>query len=240
MIRIAIVEDEKEPADQLIRFIRQYEKQAGGEPSFEVRWFSSSWQFLEQYRSDYDILFFDIQMPHLDGMETARRVFAQDKEAIIIFVTGLSQYAINGYEVNALDYVVKPITYPRLADKLDKALARLARRPRHKITLTKENAVLCLNVSDVFYVEVTGHTLAYHTAQGVYTLRGNLSAAEKELQPFGFSRCNKCYLVNLQHVRSIEKNTVQVGSETLAISRGQQKAFMNDFLAYIQKGGILR
>lgn len=155
-------------------------------------------------------------------------------------MTGLSQYAINGYEVNALDYVVKPITYPRLADKLDKALARLARRPRHKITLTKENAVLCLNVSDVFYVEVTGHTLAYHTAQGVYTLRGNLSAAEKELQPFGFSLCNKCYLVNLQHVRSIEKNTVQVGSETLAISRGQQKAFMNDFLAYIQKGGILR
>lgn len=234
------MEDEKEPAEELTRYIQQYEKQVGSQPLFEVRWFSSSWQFLEQYRSDYDILFFDIQMPHLDGMETARRVFAQDKDAIIIFVTGLSQYAINGYEVNALDYVVKPITYNRIADKLDKARAKLAKRPRHKVMLSKENSVLCLDISDIYYVEVSGHTLAYHTAQGTYSLRAKLSNAEKELREFGFSRCNKCYLVNLQYVKRIEKNTVHVGDDMLAISRGQQKAFMNDFLAHIQKGGVLR
>lgn len=240
MIRIGILEDEKEAAEELIRYIRKYEEQTGGQQVFEVRWFSSSWEFLEQYRADYDILFFDIQMPQLDGMEAARRVYAQDKEAIIIFVTGLSQYAINGYEVNALDYVVKPITYNRISDKLDKALAHLAKRPRHKVMLSKENSMVCLDISDIYYVEVTGHTLAYHSAQGIFSLRANLSNAEKDLRDYGFSRCNKCYLVNLQHVKRIEKNTVLVGGDTLAISRGQQKSFMNDFLVYIQKGGVLR
>ena len=71
-------------------------------------------------------------------------------------------------------------------------------------------------------------------------MRGNLSYVEEELSPFGFTRCNKCYIVNMQYVKSIEKNVVLVGNEELTISRGRQKSFMNEFLAFIQRGGVLR
>lgn len=240
MIKIAVVEDERKAADYLIDCIRQYEKSMDSKTLFEVTWFQSSEGFLEQYQSDYDIIFFDIQMPLMSGMEAARRVYAADKEVLIIFVTNLAQYAINGYEVNALDYMLKPVAYNSIADKLDKALARLAKRSRHTISITKENAVIRLNLSDIFYVEVLGHTLVYHTVQGEYSVRGSLSILEQELCQYGFARCNKGYLVNMQYVRRIEKNIAVVGDETLMVSRGRQKQFMSEFLAYIQKGGVLR
>ena len=107
MIRIALVEDEAEVRAQLQGYVQRHTRQYGTE--FAVTEFADGMELLDDYRPVYDILFLDVEMKHLDGMETARRVRELDKDVIIVFITNMAQYAIGGYAVGALDYVLKPV-----------------------------------------------------------------------------------------------------------------------------------
>ena len=109
MIRIALVEDEAEVRAQLQGYVQRHTRQYGTE--FAVTEFADGMELLDDYRPVYDILFLDVEMKHLDGMETARRVRELDKDVIIVFITNMAQYAIGGYAVGALDYVLKPVPY---------------------------------------------------------------------------------------------------------------------------------
>lgn len=111
MIRIALVEDEAEVRAQLQGYVQRHTRQYGTE--FAVTEFADGMELLDDYRPVYDILFLDVEMKHLDGMETARRVRELDKDVIIVFITNMAQYAIGGYAVGALDYVLKPVPYLR-------------------------------------------------------------------------------------------------------------------------------
>ena len=107
MIRIALVEDEAEVRAQLQGYVQRHTRQYGTE--FAVTEFADGMELLDDYRPVYDILFLDVEMKHLDGMETARRVRELDRDVIIVFITNMAQYAIGGYAVGALDYVLKPV-----------------------------------------------------------------------------------------------------------------------------------
>ena len=109
MIRVAIVEDEAAVREQLAGYVQRCTRQYG--TLFEVTMFTDGLEILEEYRPVYDIIFLDVEMPQLDGMETARRIRAMDSEVQLIFITNMAQYAIKGYAVGALDYVLKPVPY---------------------------------------------------------------------------------------------------------------------------------
>ena len=121
MIRIALVEDEAEVRAQLQGYVQRHTRQYGTE--FAVTEFADGMELLDDYRPVYDILFLDVEMKHLDGMETARRVRELDKDVIIVFITNMAQYAIGGYAVGALDYVLKPVPYFAFSQQLRKAEA---------------------------------------------------------------------------------------------------------------------
>lgn len=109
MIRVAIVEDDAEVQGVLQEYVRRYTRQYGTE--FEVSVFADGVDLLEDYRAVYDIIFLDVEMKHLDGMATAERIRQMDADVILIFITNMAQYAIRGYSVGALDYVLKPVPY---------------------------------------------------------------------------------------------------------------------------------
>lgn len=122
MIKIAIVEDEAAVRDQLTDYVRRYTRQYGTE--FEVTCFTDGDEILENYRPAFDIIFLDVEMKHLDGMETARRIRERDGGVLIVFITNMAQYAIRGYAVGALDYVWKASA--RFREPIQMALHRLA------------------------------------------------------------------------------------------------------------------
>ena len=138
MIRIALVEDEAEVRAQLQGYVQRHTRQYGTE--FAVTEFADGMELLDDYRPVYDILFLDVEMKHLDGMETARRVRELDKDVIIVFITNMAQYAIGGYAVGALDYVLKPVPYFAFSQQLRKAEEQLRRRARHFIWLCRWRA----------------------------------------------------------------------------------------------------
>lgn len=175
-----------------------------------------------------DIILLDIEMPEVDGMKAARRLRAAGVSAQILFVTNMAQYAIKGYEVGALDFLVKPVRYPVLAFKLRRAV-ELAERRRHRtVWVHATSGPVRLSTRKIIYVEVRGHRLVYHTTEGDLELWGTMRSAAELLAPLGFALCNVCYLVNLDHVTRLDGDTVYVGDVPLKMSRGKRKAFVDE------------
>ena len=183
-------------------------------------------ELLDDYRPVYDILFLDVEMKHLDGMETARRVRELDKDVIIVFITNMAQYAIGGYAVGALDYVLKPAPYFAFSQQLRKAEEQLRRRARHYLALPVEGGMRRLDSSLIYYLESEGHRVHFYTEEGDFVAAGTLKAFEEKLAERPFARCNSGYLVNLAQVKSVQQGMVQVGPYELQVSRPRRKAFL--------------
>ena len=164
MIRIALVEDEAEVRAQLQGYVQRHTRQYGTE--FAVTEFADGMELLDDYRPVYDILFLDVEMKHLDGMETARRVRELDKDVIIVFITNMAQYAIGGYAVGALDYVLKPVPYFAFSQQLRKAEEQLRRRARHYLALPVEGGMRRLDSSLIYYLESEGQRLPCQSGTG--------------------------------------------------------------------------
>ncbi|MCD7920497.1 MAG: LytTR family DNA-binding domain-containing protein [Clostridiales bacterium] len=231
MLRIAIAEDEAESRAQLTEFLQQYEEAYSVE--MEVSCFPSGVDLVQDYRPEYDIILLDIAMPDMDGMETARHIRQVDEQAVLVFITQMAQYAINGYEVDALDFLLKPVNYDVFAMKLTKAIRRAESREGKRIVLTLASGVQVLQTRDIYYVEIQNHILHYHTNQGEFALRGTMQKAEQELAPYHFSRCSNWCLVNLAYVSQVDKNVVTVAGTPLDISRRNRTAFMAALTRYM-------
>lgn len=226
MLRVAIVEDEADCASQLQNYIQRYAQECNQDIS--TTWFQDGLELLDDYTPAWDVIFLDIQMAHMDGMETARRIRKQDGEVTLVFITNLARYAIQGYEVDASDYILKPLEYGRFRARMDRLCISFARKPQRYIMLPLAEQKLRLAVDDILYAEVMDHDLQVVTANQRYLMRGTLQELENMLKGQGFSRCNRSDLVNLRRVTGVEKEAVQVGSAVLPLSRPRRKQFMQE------------
>mgnify|MGYP000239621122 CR=1 FL=1 len=248
MLKIAVVEDQQEVRDELCRFIRKY----AAENSLQVEAvpIEDGAVIAAHYEPGWDIIFMDVEMPGLDGFGAAEKIRAVDGDAVLVFVTNMAQYAIKGYEVDALDYVLKPVPYFAFSQQLRKVEEQLRRRVRHYLALPVERrrggqvvlqlaggGMQVLSTNDIYYLETRDRLLWYHTAKGEFPVRASLASAEKQLAQYHFSRCNQCYLVNLQYVKAVENDFVHVNTDRLEISRRQRAAFLTAVASYI--GGVL-
>ncbi|MDE6590229.1 MAG: LytTR family DNA-binding domain-containing protein [Oscillospiraceae bacterium] len=226
MLRIAIAEDEAICAQKLQEYIQRYAKVHGLETS--VAWFSDGMDLVEKYTPTWDIIFLDIQMAHLDGMATARHIRRQDPDVTLVFITNLARYAIQGYEVDASDFILKPLEYDRFRVRMDKLTAQLTRKQGNFVVLPLAEQKIRVAVEDILYAEVADHDLHVVTTKQRYLMRGSLQEMERIVEGQGFSRCSRSYLVNLRRVSGVEKDAVRVGEHTLPISRPRKKQFLRE------------
>ena len=235
MIKIAILEDQSEQANHLLTLLKRYGEEHA-DFSYAAQHYDRSIALLSEYNCDVDMLLLDIQMPDMLGMDVAKKIREIDSHVMIIFITTLTQYAIEGYSVGAFDYVVKPVRYDAFAAKLDRARRMLAHRHQSKtIDLrTKEN-VRRLSVDEILYLEVVNHDVLIHTDAQVYRQWGSLKTYEDQLRDSHFARCNACYLVNLKYVRGISGDTVTVHRDELSISKPKRREFLAAVAQY--RGG---
>ncbi len=237
MLKIVLVEDEKEAYQIIKSHLEKFFNESG--EKYDLKWYREPLKFLEEYKNDCDLILMDIQLPEIDGMEASRRLRTIDANVNLIFVTNMAQFAIKGYEVAALDFVVKPVSYFDFSMKIKRVIKKINNYEDSKIIINSKGDNVYLYVRDIRYVEVLKHKIVYHTINGDYETRGTLSNAEEQLPKKVFVRCNNYCSVNLNFVARIKGYILALtplkGSsenEEIAISHPRKKAFvqaLNDF-----------
>lgn len=238
MLSIAIVEDDAKALGVLKSHISAYMKDFPQD--FRVFCYQDGHSFLNDAQLGFDIVFMDIELPTLNGMDAARRFRESDMNAVIIFVTNMAQYAIKGYEVNALDYVLKPISYQNFVFKFAKAIKIANSKESFEISIAQAKTMIRILAKDLMYVEVSDHKLIYHTISHPIVAYGSLSELEERLKPAHFIRSNHCFLVNPKYIFMIHGNELHLkNGEHLQISRPRKKAVMIHFANWLGEGNTL-
>lgn len=236
MLNIAIVEDDAASAKLLERYVQKYFQETGD--AYRLELFSDGLQFISDYIGNANVVFMDIEMPHLDGMTTAKKLRAIDSTVSLIFVTNMAKYALKGYEVDALDFMLKPVEYFNFSLKMDKAVRIQKKYSDASFLVETADGAVKLNVSEIMYVESDRHFVIYHTESGDYRTRATMTETEARLAPKGFARAANSYLVSLAHVAMATGGEVRVGKSVLPISRGCKKSFLDALSVYYSKAGV--
>ena len=229
-MKFAIVDDEKKATDLIETYIARFMT----ENHFEIQTsvFHNPENFLEAYTKDYDLVFLDVEMPGLNGIETAKELRRMDGNVVIMFITNMAQYAIRGYAVDALDYVLKPVSYFAFSQRLNRAIERMKKREAKVIMVNIKGGMVRINIANIYYIESQGHTLILHTILGDYETTGKMKEMDEKLSGMNFCRGNKGYLINLQHVDRIQDSCAVVKGEELVLSRARKKEFMEALTRY--------
>lgn len=233
-IKVTIVEDDDGAADQLVEYLNRY----GTDKciDFDITRYKNTSLFLSNYNNSADLIFMDIMLPDGDGMSAIAKIRERDADVTVIFVTNMSQYAVKGYEVRALDFIVKPVSYSNFSAKLGGALAVIRQREGKNLWISNKDGKICVRSTRIRYIEVTKHILVFHTLDGNFTQSGVLSNVQSELAGEPFSLCNRCYLVNLRYVTAVRQFDVYLGEEKLQISHSKRVTFVRDLNNYLAKG----
>lgn len=231
MYHVAIVEDDKDFSDLLKDYLKQYEIEK--KIQCEVKVFDHAQAILENYENEYDLILMDIEMPGMNGMDAAEKIREKDEEVVIMFITNMAAYAIRGYSVGALDFVMKPINYYTFSMKMTRALKRVPKKDVKPIVLALSDGMKKLDAKQIYFLEVQNRMVHYHTEEGEFVVRGTLQAAEQMLSDYSFIKCNHWYLVNLMHVTEVRKNVAIVGGFEVEISRRNKTAFLKALTDYM-------
>jgi DNA-binding LytR/AlgR family response regulator len=231
IIKLAIVEDEK-PQQLLIKtYIDQFASETGY--TIECSFFEDGTDIIARYKNNFDILLMDIQMPQMDGIKTAEIIRQRDKNVIIIFITNLAQYAIDGYSVNAMNFLVKPISYSFFADKLQRGVECVEKKWPKFIQIKTNNGLVRLQDTEIIYVEMNNRKLLIITKNREYRCRTSVQDIERALNSKSFFRCHVGFLINLQYVKQIEHDFVIVAGHRLPVSRHRKKELLDAFTNHL-------
>lgn len=238
MLRIAIVEDDKSYAKRLVKYVDRYEAEKN--ERFVVKCFLDGADIAEDYKAEYDIILMDVEMKCMDGMSAAREIRRQDPYVAIIFITNMPQYAMKGYEVEALDYVLKPINYFAFSTRMNRAIEKQRGRNRAWYTFHSKSGMRRICLSELRYVEVCDHELIYYVNDEMIPARGTLRDVEEQLvgtaERYGcndvFFRCNKGCIVNLEHVIGLEEKDILLHGVRIPVSRSKRKKLLDIMNAF--------
>lgn len=232
-LKTAVVEDDRRFQTMLCGYLKRAGQEEG--ISCEIRCYADGAEFVNSYTPDVDLIFMDIELPRLNGMKAARRIRELDRKVGIVFVTNMAQYALQGYEVDAIDYILKPVEYFTFAYKFKKALRYCMMQQDKDVLLTQPDGMIRLPCSGIYYLEKDKNYILYHTDRGDFRERGTMTEREAALREDGFALCNSGVLVNLRHVRCLDQDTVWIGEKALPVSRNKRKAFVEKLMNYMRR-----
>ncbi len=196
---------------------------------------------LLQALGSFDIVFLDIIMRDLDGMKTAQIFREKASDKILIFVSSSRKYVFEAYEVEAFQYLLKPVDDGKLKGVLQRAVRKTKSRSQEFIIVSRERQKKKLYLDDIYYFEIKGRIVDVHGTEGVFTYYGQIGEMEDKLQDKGFFRCHKSYLINLKYVDGYNRQEVILeNGEKIVVAKRRYEQFVQEVHKVMREnGGIL-
>ena len=231
-MQVAIIEDNAFHAETLQNYLKRFSEETS--TMITSQHYSDGKEFLNQFQPTWDLILLDIEMPCMNGIEVAKEIRKQDEEVIIIFITQMAKYAIEGYAVRAFDYILKPVNYYAFTMKMKHVIRMCEQKKQSFFVISNQSGKIKQDLDYLRSGEVQNHTLLYHTTETCIfsTSYSSLGKLAEELIPKGFARNHNSYLVNLRYITGYEKNNVILGEECLPLSRTYYKSFIQSLLKY--------
>lgn len=233
-INIAVCDDEKVQVELLANYVKNWAKKHGIRVIIEIFHSAESFDFSWSVNKKYHILLLDIQMPGLNGVELAKKIRREDELINIIFITAISDYIHEGYDVSAINYLIKPVREEKLYECLDRAAQRIHREEK-VILIDVDGETIRIKQNDIIYIEAFSHTIDIHTVTGKYTTRKNIGVIEKELDANCFVRCHRSYITGLKHIKTIGKTDLELDNgQVVPVSRRMYSRTNMAFIRYFR------
>lgn len=232
-LRIAVVEDESKQYEYVKKLLTQWSEQRG--ESIAVTHIASAEEFLMKYNQPdtFDVLFLDVYMKQMNGMELAKEIRKYEREVQIVFLTGVSDYVFEGYEIGAVRYLLKPIQQEKLTETMAVVLEKLKQKSDDYISLKYQGEIIRLLRSDIFYVEVYGHYLRMVTKTDTYEWKDSLQSMRSKLDTRRFMEANRSTIVNIEYVSKITREECLLEDGTcIHVSKGAYKGLNEAFMKF--------
>ncbi len=237
MWKVMICDDEPEMCAQIRQSLARFTQECGAQ--FSIRECHSGEALLCRLEADTDLVFLDIRMEGLSGMEAARRLRKENRDVCLIFITTMTQYALEGYQVHAYGFLKKPLLYAQFRLLMLDALRSLAGKKEETITLKIGSEVHTVSLPRLLYLEVRNHEVRVVCTDGVLSCYEAMSNMEQLLRGHGFFRCHKSFCVNLRHITRITSAGVQMrNGDELPVSKHRRREFLEAFSAYAGGGPL--
>ena len=227
---IAVVDDTRHDIERLKTQVEHY--LATTRESFRIHTYSESVDFIRSQES-YDIAFLDIRMDVINGLEVAHFVRRINKETVLIFVTQMAQMAIRGYEVDAMDFIIKPSDQSSIDRVMDKALKRIQNQSGSFVVIKTPKETISISTNKIHFIEVYDHDLIYHTQDGEYRIRGQLNQVRKEMDAKQFVPSSRSHIVNLRHIESVHNDHLMVAGKMVPLSQVRRKEIEQRFVSFL-------
>ena len=215
-MRIAVCDDEEKFRNQA----RDMVDKLAGSLDVVVDAYSDGNQLLAAFdKKPYDVLFLDIEMPAMDGITLAKKLRERSDSIYIVFLTGHVEYALEGYEVNALRYLTKPVQEEKLREVLRFVMDQST--SKKQLMIKEDGEELLLNIADIVYFEAQNQYVMIYTTDGEHLVRYNIGDFEEQLKADGFFRVHRGYLVSLAKVKKLVKSEVIMDGEDGEVTQTQ-------------------
>lgn len=238
MLSIAVCDDEVIECSSMAKRIKEIMEEM--KIPCMIRQFRSGGELLHAL-DGFDIVFLDIIMQDLDGMRTARIFREKAPDKILIFVSSSREYVFEAYDVEAFQYLLKPVDDRKLKRVLQKAVLKTERRAQEFIIVSRERQKKKLFLDDIYYFEIKGRVVDVHGQEGIFAYYEQIGELENKLQGKGFFRCHKSYLINLKYVDMYNRQEVILeNGESIVIAKRRYDKFCQEVLKVMREnGGIL-
>lgn len=228
-VRIALCDDDENVRNTLANLAARFSQETS--IPLSTHDFENGESFLGSSAAGYDVLFLDIQMPGLNGMQTARRLRSFDHDIRLVFVTDYEQYAIEGYEVQAFRFLKKPILYEQFFEIMNKTVEGI-RQDRNRFSIKNRSGVHYIRSSHILYAETFRRHTLLHTIEEDVECSLSMSSLENELGT-QFFRCHTAYLVNLKHVQHVASTEISLANrKRIPLSKHRRAAFLQAAMNY--------
>lgn len=232
-LRIALLEDEEAERKITEEFLSRFSKE--NDIGYELTALSKSDEFLKLDFNNYDLVLLDIILnEQVNGIDVAKKIRLTNTDIPIMFITKTAQFAVDSYDVDAIDYILKPLSYFEFSLKIKKALKRINKESDKILTFKSTDGIITLKENDILYFEIIKHYLYIHLKDKTHIVRGTMKELSATISN-KFARPSNSFLVNLKYVKEINKQEVILtdSDSRIPLTRMYKDSFLLAFSSYI-------